>query len=202
MVARRFDTNPVDERVSPGFAGQLFETWRHAVTRARNASAETISRLSPAEKPAARPAHWLLHPGVVWLGDASLVLGAALGVAISQPGLPRTLAIWAGIQSVVWAVVRWLLMTYASGDSARDRSVLLAASSFGLAAYAVAATPELRGLAWAVSAAMTWRALVLLGDDRRDAGRIVAVAWGAQAAVVVASWIARSGVLAYLLTRG
>jgi hypothetical protein len=138
----------------------------------------------------------------VWLGNAALVAGVALGVAVAPPGLARTLALWAGAQSVLWALVRWLLMAYASRGTARGGAALLGASSLGLIAYGVAATPELRAVAWVVSAAVTWRALVTLGDSRRDAGRVVALAWGAQAAVVVASWIARGAVLAYLIGRG
>jgi hypothetical protein len=81
-------------------------------------------------------------------------------------------------------------------------SALLGASSLGLIAYAAAFTPELRAAAWVVSAALTWLALVRLGDSRREAGRTVGIGWGAQALVVAGSWIARSAVVAILASRG
>ena len=149
---------------------------------------------------ASRP--WLLRSSVVWLGGCSLALGIGLGVALAPPGLPRTLAAWAGVQSVLWAVVRWLLMKYTGRGAARDGAALLGASSLGLIAYAAAVTPGLRVAAWVVSAVLTWFGLVRLGDRRDEAARTVALAWGAQALVVAASWIARSGVFAFLASRG
>ncbi len=125
-----------------------------------------------------------------------------VGVALAPPGTARYLAAWAGAQSVLWAAVRWLLMRYTGRGAAEDRSILLGASSLGLVAYAIAVTPELRAVAWAGSAALTWFALVRLGDRRAEAGRTVAIAWGAQALVVAVSWIARNGVLAFLISRG
>jgi len=201
MVARRSDA----KTASPpprGFLPDLFEMWRRLVSRSRDALVDLRERLFPAEKPGAPSRSWLLRPGVVWLGAASLALGIGLGVALSPPGPARSLAIWAGVQSALWAPLRWLVMKYASRGRTLDGAALLGASSLGLVAYAVAATPELRAVAWVASAAITWAALSRLGDNRREAAQIVGIAWGAQALVLVASWIARSGVIAFFASRG
>lgn len=200
MVARRFDTK-TDAGTASALLAELFEMWRRLVTRWRDALLRLRLRLTPAEKPGGASRPWLLRRGVVWLGGSALVLGIALGVALAPPGLPRSLALWAGAQSALWAAVRWLLMRYTGRGVARDGAKLLGASSLGLLAYAAAVTPELRAAAWVVSAALTWLALVRLGDPRSEAGRTVAIAWGAQALVVAASWIARNGALAFLIGR-
>ena len=203
MVARRTDSQTATS-VCWGFFSELFEMWRRLVTQARDALLRLSSRLFPAEKtgPPALPRPWLLRSSVVWLGDGALVLGIGLGIALASPGQSRYLAAWVGAQAVLWAIVRWLLMRAAGRGAARDGSILLGASSLGLLAFAVAVTPELRVLAWAASAGLTWLGLTRLGDRTREAGRTVAVAWGAQALVVAASWIARNGVLAWLASRG
>jgi len=201
MVARRIDTKTASSAFKR-LSAELFELWRRFVTRLRDALLDLRSRLVPAEKPGSSARPWLLRPVVIWLGVSALLLGIALGVALAPPGLPRSLALWAGVQSALWAVVRWLLMKYAGRGAARDGAVLLGASSLGLIAYAAAVTPELQAGAWAVSAALTWFALVRLGDRKSEAARTVAIAWGAQALVVSASWIARNGVLAFLVGRG
>jgi hypothetical protein len=201
MVARRFDTKS-DSRTPGALLAEVFEMWRRLVSRLRDALLGLRARLSPAEKPAAAPRAWLLRPSVIWLGGVSLALGIGVGIALAPPGLPRSLALWAGVQSALWVIVRGLLMKYASRGKARDLSALAGASSLGLIAYAAAVTPELRAAAWAASAALTWLALVQLGDGRREAGRTVGIAWGAQALVVAGSWIARSAVVAILASRG
>ncbi len=201
MVARRFDTKTAG-RASNELPKQLFEGWRRFLTRLRDGLVRLGARFSPAEQPGAAPRPWLLRPVAVVLGDAALALGVGVGIALAPPGPARYLAAWAGAQSVLWAVVRWLLMRYTGRGAAEDRSMLLGASSLGLIAYAVAVTPELRAVAWAASAALTWFALVRLGDGRSEARRTVAIAWGAQALVVAVSWIARNGVLAFLISRG
>jgi len=201
MVARRSDSNPAVSLWVQIF-GELFEMWRQLVTWVLDRALATLARLSPAEQPRDAATHWLHRPGIVWLGDIALVIGATAGVALSEPGLARSVAAWAGFQSLLWAVVRWLLMTYAARDTGPGDSELLGASSLGLVVYGAAMTPELRAVAWVASAALTWFALALLGKDRGAAGRIVGIAWGAQALVVTASWIARGSVLAFLVSRG
>ena len=93
-------------------------------------------------------------------------------------------------------------MRFATGRSARDGSAVLGATSAGLIAYVFAVTPELRVVAWTASAAITWLALRELGDAKQQATRTVAIAWGAQALVVVGSWLARSAVMAVLVGGG
>jgi hypothetical protein len=201
MVARRSDTRSTPSPLGGLFA-ELFEMWRRLVTHLRDVLVPLWMRLFPAETPDAPPRPWLLRRAVVWIGGASVVIGAAVGIALAVPGLPRSLAVWAGVQSLVWAVARWLLMRYAGRGMARNSTALLGASSLGLVVYALAVTPELRALAWVVSAVITRLALVGLGDSRREAARTVGIAWGAQAVVVAASWVARSAVIALLASRG
>ena len=201
MVARRFDTKTASPD-APGFFRQLFTLWREFVTWCADGLADFTERLTPAENPDSAQRPWLLRYTVVWLGWAALVLGAAVGVALAPAGLARTLALWAGAQSVLWAGVRWLLMRLTGRGAARDSAKLRGATSLGLLAYVAAVTPELSVAAWVVSAVVTWLALVRLGDARRQAARTVGIAWGAQALVVAASWIARSGVMAFLARRG
>ena len=128
MVARRFDTNSASPDAR-GFFGQLFDMWRRLVTRCADALVDLRQRLAPAEKPEAERRPWLLRRSVVWLGCGALALGIGIGVALQPPGLPRSLAVWAGAQSALWAVVRWLLMRYTGHGVARDRAALLGASS-------------------------------------------------------------------------
>lgn len=201
MVARRFDTKTVSGAFRE-LVAELFEAWRHVVTRLVGVLALLRARVAPAERFAPAPRSWLLRPAVAWSGALALALGAVLGVALAQPGLPRSLAIWAGVQSLLWAAVRWLLMRFTARGAARDSAVLLGASSLGLLAYAFAVNPELRVAAWVLSATLTWFALVRLGDREREAARTVGIAWGAQALVVIGSWIARNGVMAFLAGRG
>jgi hypothetical protein len=57
-------------------------------------------------------------------------------------------------------------------------------------------------VAFAVSAALTLRGLEALGADRREAMRIVAIAFGIQMAAEVAAWLARGGLVYLFAVRG
>jgi hypothetical protein len=201
MVARRFDTNTASP-APRGFFAELFEMWRRLVSRLGDVLVGLRARFAPAETAQAAERPWLLRRGIIWLGLGALALGFGVGVLLAPPGLPRSLAVWAGVQALLWAGVRWLLMTLTGRGVARDRASLLGASSLGLLAYALAVTPGLSVVAWTGSAALTWLGLVNLGDDRQEASRTVAIAWGAQAVVVAASWLARNAVMAILTSRG
>jgi len=201
MAVRKSDPDPAAGTITAAVVGELFEMWRHLLTWAYDATVALLRPPTPAKRPES-VAHWLHRREVVWLGTLLLASGVTAGVLLAEPGFSRTLAAWAGFQSVLWAAARWLLVRYATPGSGRNGAGLLGATSFGLVAYGLALTPELRAVAWAASATLTWVALVLLGSDRRVAARTVSIAWGAQALVVTGSWVARGGVLALLLSRG
>ena len=55
--------------------------------------------------------------------------------------------------------------------------------------------------AWAISALVTWGCLALFGARKLSALRLIAIAWGAQVAVVVASWLAENAILALFALR-
>ena len=133
MVARKFDTDTVRGTVSEVFF-ELFETGAGSSPPAETPSSACASRLfppTPADAPA-RP--WLLGRAVVALGAGALVIGIALGIALAPTSTARTLAVWAGVQTLLWAVARWLLMRFATGRPARDGAALLGATSVGLIA--------------------------------------------------------------------
>lgn len=145
----------------------------------------------------------LATAGVLAGGIAALVLGALGGVALSAPGSPRTVAIVAAVMSLVWAAIRLLLMSFtAPDDLAHRHSAVRSAWAFGLLAWVIGVTPELRMLAWGISGGLTWLALERTGASRVAARRCVGIAWGSQAVVVVGSWIARNALMAVLLGGG
>lgn len=145
---------------------------------------------------------WIARSRVIALGLAALALGAGLTIALAPATVTRDAAIVAAVEGLVWAGMRWVLMRLLGKGVSRERRALLGAWSLGLVPYAVAFTGTLRVIAWTISAGLTWYALRTQGDDRREAGRTVGIAWGAQAVVVTLSWLARIGVIALLASRG
>jgi hypothetical protein len=122
-------------------------------------------------------------------------------VALAPRGQTQNAAVAAGALSLAWAFVRWLCLQFI-GRRAADRHTVTAAWGLGATVYLIGVTPELRLAAWIGSAALTWFGLRRLGDDARDATRSVGIAWGIQGTVVVASWVARNAIIAYLITHG
>ena len=183
--------------------GRLLLAWRRLLTplfrRPLNAAENTESGQPTPPVPAFS---WVTSRWLLVLGIAGLAVGASLGIALAAPGQARALALLAGAETLLWAAVRWFLMRFTGHGAANDSRQLRGATALGLIAYAIALSPGLRLAAWVLSAGLTWVGLVIQGDRRREALRTVAIAWGAQAAVVLLSWIARGGIVAFLATRG
>lgn len=145
----------------------------------------------------------LRSPAIAWVGGASLLAGAVGTIVLSQAGIARSVAITAAVMSLIWGGLRWALLRFgASGDLKRDPQAIRGAWALGSILWIVGVTPELRGVAWAASALVTWVVLQRLGATKRSAGLSVGIAWGAQALVTIGSWLARNAVVAFLATRG
>jgi len=143
------------------------------------------------------------HPAMRWYGACAVVAGAAGGVAIAAPGSARLFALLAGTMSVLWAIVRAVIFRFADADlTAEDPALARGALALGLLAYALALTPEARLAAWALSAGISSYALERAGQPRRIVWQAIALAWGAQAIVVIGEWVARSAFVAVLAARG
>lgn len=143
------------------------------------------------------------HPAMAVYGATAVVTGALVGAYTASPGIPRLSALLAGTMSVVWAVIRPLVVRFVGPDLvAEDDELLRGALSVGLLGYVFAITPETRLLAWAVSAAVTGLLAVRGGLTRRRVWQVIALAWGAQAFVVIGEWIARNAFVAVLASRG
>lgn len=196
MVARKEDAEFEHEVEVPGALGGLLMLWRRFLTAIVRAARRLVPTASPAERPVLERG-WLPFLGVV-----ALAAGAAGGIALAPSGQPRVLALAAGTASILWGMIRWLLMRVVPQGRSLGARGLAGAWAAGALVYAVALTPELRFAAWAVSAVITWFALRRLALDRRGASWLVGVAWGSQALVVVLSWVATNAYVALLATRG
>jgi hypothetical protein len=145
----------------------------------------------------------LRSPGIAWIGGAALLAGSTATIALASPLTPRAVAISAAGMSLVWGGMRWaLLQVTARGALARDPHAIRGAWAAGSAVWLLGVTPELRVLAWVVSAAVTWVVLERLGGSRRQVAVGVGIAWGAQAFVVIGSWLAKNAIVAILAARG
>jgi hypothetical protein len=143
------------------------------------------------------------HPALAWVGGLAVLVGAAVGVALSAPGVDRRVAALAGLASIMWAVIRWIAIRIAARRTlAENPAALRDAVALGLLVYAFAVTPELRFAAWLISAVVTGGALIGRGRDRGEVVRSVGIAWGVQALVVAGGWLARSALIALLTARG
>lgn len=199
MVARNKSAETSAEH-SAGMPARLLLVWRRALTTLfgrPSAHTKEPDSAVPAPRGTWLTSHWLIG-----LGAAGLMTGITLSIVLAASGQDRRVAVVVGAETLIWALVRWLLMRTAGRGVARDSRKLVGAMSLGLTVYAVGIGPELRLAAWLFSAVLTWLGLSLQGDRRSEATRSVGIAWGAQAAIVTLSWIARSGVVAFLATRG
>ena len=93
--------------------------------------------------------------------------------------------------------VRLLLMRLTSRGRV-DADSVYRAWALGSLVLVLGLTPETRLAVWVVAAVVTWIALVRHGASRPSASRLTGIAWGAQALVVVVSWLAESAILALL----
>jgi hypothetical protein len=137
------------------------------------------------------------------MGGLAVLVGAAIGILLSAPGVDRRAAVLAGLASIMWAVIRWVAIRLAAPRTlAENPAALRDAVSLGLLAYAIAVTPELRFAAWLISAAVTGAVLLRRGRARGEVARLVGIAWGVQALVVAGGWLARNALLVLLTARG
>jgi hypothetical protein len=207
MVARNTDADFGEKRASSGVFQRFLIWWQHALSGLVNGSRDASTpKTGPAsEQPSGRTVRVLdlRSPGMAWLGGGALIAGSVATIALASPVTPRAVAISAAGMSLVWGGMRWaLLQVTARGTLARDPQAIRGAWATGSAVWLLGVTPELRVLAWAVSAAVTWVVLERLGASRRQATVGVGIAWGAQAFVVIGSWLARNAIVAILAARG
>ena len=180
--------------------------WQRLLTAALGRStplAEVVRRA--AEKSARSPRELLAlqSTSLAWAGGLAVVVGAVGTVALSGTGPGRWVALSAAAMTLVWAGMRWALMDIvARHRTGLTRAQVRGAWALGALVWVIGVTPELRALAWAASGIVTWLILERLGTTRRQALTCVGIAWGAQALVVVGSWLARNAIIAILAARG
>lgn len=198
MVAR----DPSSGRPEQGFLGRAFSAWRRFLARLVRGGADTATSIASTVSADLEEAR---HEGVpalrgrtiVWAGWGAAVVGSLGAIALAPAGevLAATVAAALGLG---WAGVRLWLLRFAD-PLPRDPKGVRGAWALGLCAYILAVTPELGVAAFLVSGTATGVALVRVGADRPMARRAVLFAWGAQAAVMLLAWVARTAyVLLYL----
>lgn len=163
----------------------------------------TIGHSSEKAAGASREPFGLRSRALPWAGGFAVLIGAAGTVALSWPGQGRSIAISAAAMTVVWAGGRWALLDVVSRHrTTLSRGEIRGAWAIGSLVWVLGVTPELSVLAWTVSGALTWLVLERIGATRRQAVVCVGIAWGAQALVVIGSWLATNAFIAILATRG
>ncbi len=198
MVARKQGAE-IDAAPRRGPVARVLRTWRRLVTMALRWASDIAARATAAAD--RRGARWVERGWVPALGASAFVVGAAGTLAVAGGGNAQLVASVAIAESLVWAGMRWLVMRLLGrGPAARGRA-LAGAWALGLLPYAFAVVTALGVVAWVVSAGLTWFGLVSADDRPENAARTVGIAWGAQAAVIVLSRIASSGVVAFLSLR-
>jgi len=206
MVARNTDAETRQNRPSDGGIQRFLLWWQRTLTAAFGRSTDASKRTrtsAEAPVPNSREPLSLGSPALVWAGGLAVVIGAAGTVALSTAGTTRAVAISAAIMMIVWAGVRWALMdVVARHRTSLSRAQVRGAWALGSLVWIVGVTPELRALAWVASGAATWLVFERLGATRRQALTCVGIAWGAQAVVVIGSWLARNAIIAILASRG
>lgn len=206
MAARNTGPEP-RRRPTPGGPIQRFLVWwQRLLTGLLGGSRAGVKSARPSDPEAARSHRGLFalrSPALPWAASVALIIGAVGTVALSSSGQDRSVAISAAVMMIVWAGVRWALMdVVARHRTTLARTDVFSAWAIGSLVWVLGVTPELRLLAWTVSGAVTWLILERLGAIRRQAALCVGVAWGAQALVVIGSWLARNAIIAILATRG
>lgn len=211
MVARDTDAETRQNHLTERPLHRFLHWWRCVLTELlrclspRPKGVRHPDATTPAEMPvrSVRKAVTIRSTALVWAGALAVVVGAVGAVALAGPGASRSVAVVAAGMSLMWAVVRWALTdVVASHRTTLARADVRGACAAGSLVWVVALTPELRLFAWAVSGIVTGLLLTRLGANRRQTFTCVGIAWGAQAAVVVGSWLARTAIIAILATRG
>lgn len=206
MVARNTDAETRQNHPSDGVILRFLLWWQRTLTAVLGRSMDVAKRTSASADVPVGGVREPLAPqsaALAWAGGLATVIGAAGTVALPIAGTTRSVAIFAAVMMLVWAGVRWVLMDIvARRRSALTRVDIRGAWAVGSLVWVLGVTPELRVLAWVASGAATWLILERLGATRRQALECVGIAWGAQALVVVGSWLARNAIIAILASRG
>ena len=206
MVARNTDAETRQNRPSDGVIRRFLVWWQRLLTAALGRSAPLAESVRRAAETLARSPREMLalrSPSLAWTGGLAVVMGAVGTVALSGTGPGRWVALSAAVMTLMWAGMRWALMDIvARHRTTLTRAQIRGAWAWGALVWVIGVTPELRALAWVVSGAVTWLIVERLGATRRQALACVGIAWGAQALVVVGSWLARNAIIAILATRG
>jgi hypothetical protein len=137
-------------------------------------------------------------------GGGALALGVAISFAIPPAiGTPLLQRFIAAGWVATWALARLFVMRLtARGALGRDLTRVNDAWGPALLPFALAVVDPLPLIALGVSAFLTLRGLAGMGVDRREARRVVAIAFGGQLAAEVVAWLARGGLVYLLLARG
>ena len=196
MVARDINADISEEATPGGAPKRLLRSWHRMLSRASYAASHGVTHLAADHL-------GLRGSATVWVCLTAPAIGAVAGAAIARTGSTRTPEILAGVAGLVWAGVRLLLMRLSARHWPPNTqfTAIRGAWALGLLPYALGITPELRLAAWIMSAAVTFLVLLRGGTPSAAAQRVVGVAWGAQAAVVVAGWIAKNAFFIVLATR-
>lgn len=179
----------------------LLRVWASIVstTAGRFAAGVTAVRAS-IDALRARDLHALHGWPVVTASVALLVAGAAIRVALSEPGPELVAAAVASLSALGWAAARLGMLVAVLGTSRARSRAAVGAWAAGTWVWVVSVNPVLAFVAWAASAALSW--VVLRRDETLPAPRArraVLVAWGVQAAVSILSWLAVNGWFASLI---
>lgn len=174
-------------RLVGGLARGSNETWRSAL--------RTFERLRAGEQDA------LGDPAFVVVGVVSLLVGAAFRIGLSAPGDAKTAAVVAAAAAVAWAAIRLGTLIAMQPTQRIARRKLVGAWAAGTLVWVIAASPGLALLAWALSAVVTFVVLVRMEVGRSHALTAIAVAWGLQATVTIASLVSAGGWAVFMSTR-
>lgn len=185
MVARKHSA----DRRAGQVLGRLFAAWQRALGQLFGAVRRTAgvvrgAAFSPSEQD---PRH---GSGVLAVGIACLLGGAAMGIAFASPGPPTIAEISAGVQTLVWAVIRLALMRLVVSPSI-GTSRLRGAWAAGLTPWILGVSPWMRMLAWLISGLLTWR-LLKRDVEGDEPARAVGLAWGAHAVFGLGVWLLRN----------
>lgn len=207
MVARNTDADLQHDHPPRGLISRFLLWWQrllsHFVHESRSVADGVAIQVSRAVTDSEKSFWSLRSPALAWAGALAILIGAVGTVALSSPGIAKSVALYAGLMMLLWGGLRWALLRIAADVVlVRDQRAVRGAWAAGSLVWVLGLTPELRAVAWAASGVVTWLILERLGVTRRQTAICVGIAWAAQAFVVIGSWLARSAFIAILATRG
>lgn len=141
----------------------------------------------------------LLRRTAAAIGLRSFSVGMLLAALVAWNGGGWGPAIVVVLSEILWASARFIILALLVPPGSIDRSRLATAFLAGVLPYLLGATPALRVVALALSAALTYRGLLGAGLARRDTTRAVAWSFGGQVATVALSWAVRAVVALVVL---